>query len=691
MFNLIRRFPDIYRTFGWRDLSRRLVYEVDSRSGQLRRRTAAQSWSDVTPYQGSTGTFFFQKENHRDYPALVRKLNISTDTIVHNANTLLAGKLPYFSSLNYDLKFPPDWHYHPVTKQHFPKDKHWTHIPDLSPELGDIKMVWEMSRFSFVFTLMRAYYATGDAQYAGAFWQAVESWLEDNPPNQGANWKCGQEIALRSLAWYFGYFAFIETNESTKERKIKLLTALAAQAERIEENIRYALSQRNNHGVSEAVGLWTAGLILPEHPRAYVWQRKGKNLLEGLAREQIYPDGAYAQHSFNYQRLMLSLYLWAIRLGDVNQQPLSSQLQRAVFQSATLLYNVQDESTGQLPNYGSNDGALLFPLSENAYEDYRPIIQAIHYLNNQEAIYPQGVQDEMLWWFWGDKALKASSNPLARSNLNAESGGYFTLRGEESFAFTRVANYHHRPHQADNLHVDIWHKGVNIAFDPGTYSYNSPEPWRNGLVDTKVHNTVTVDVYNQMERGSRFLWYNWLKSKVVKKQEGAVQWLEVQHSAYNELSSPVQHRRALMQIADSYICIDHLQSDGTHDYQLTWNLWQHPDSFDETMALLEYKQPWDYRIQLLSNNTINSTDIISAKANETQAWRSTKYAVKEEAYSLVAKLHETTCWLITVFNHESAYFQDGECMVQLTQGRLILELSSESDTMITKLSWQARA
>lgn len=691
MLNLIQRFPDIYRTFGWRDLLRRVIYEVDNRSGQLRKRTTTQFWDDITSYQGSIGNFFFQAEKHQDYASAVRKLNISTDTIVQDAEKLVAGKLPYFSSLSYNLQFPPDWHYHPVTKKYFPKDKHWTKIPDLSPELGDIKMVWEMSRFSFVFTLIRAYYATGDAQYASAFWQAVESWLESNPPNQGAHWKCGQEIALRSFAWYFGYFAFAEAGESTKERKIKLFTALAAQAERIEQNIRYALSQRNNHGVSEAAGLWTAGLLLQEHPRAYIWQRKGRYLLEDLAREQIYPDGAYAQHSFNYQRLMLSLYLWAIRLGEVNQQPLSPKLQQAVFQSAELLYNLQDESTGQLPNYGSNDGALLFPLSENKYEDYRPIIQAIYYLNNQESVYPTGVYDEMLWWFWGDEALKVSHNKVKRSDVKAESSGYFTLRGKESFAFTRAANYRHRPHQADNLHVDIWHKGINIAFDPGTYSYNSPEPWRNSLVDTKVHNTVMVDEKNQMERGSRFLWYDWLKSKVVKKQEGEVTWLELQHSAYNKLPSPVQHRRALIHIADSYICIDHLKSDTKHNYQLTWNLWQHPDSFDTTTTLLHYKQPWNYHVQVLTNSNIVDTTIVNAKTKNTQAWRSTKYAVKEEAYSLVTKLHEASCWLITVFNHEHAYLQNKECVVQLSQGRLMFELSSESDTIITKLLWQAKA
>jgi hypothetical protein len=54
--------------------------------------------------------------------------------------------------------------------------------------------------------------------------------------------------------------------------------------------------------------------------------------------------------------------------------------------------------------------------------------------------------------------------------------------------------------------VDLWHKGVNLLVDAGTYAYNLPEPWQNRLSSTLVHNTVSVANQDQMLRDGKFLW-----------------------------------------------------------------------------------------------------------------------------------------------------------------------------------------
>ena len=43
---------------------------------------------------------------------------------------------------------------------------------------------------------------------------------------------------------------------------------------------------------------------------------------------------------------------------------------------------MQDENSGKVPNYGANDGALVFPLSTCGYLDYRPQLNAINYIIN---------------------------------------------------------------------------------------------------------------------------------------------------------------------------------------------------------------------------------------------------------------------------------------------------------------------
>ena len=123
------------------------------------------------------------------------------------------------------------------------------------------------------------------------------------------------------LAWCFGLYGFLDARTTTAERVAALAQMVAVSGRRIEAVLGYALSQRNNHGISEGVGLWTIGLLFPELRTAARWRDRGRQVLEDLGRALIYEDGSFAQHSVNYHRLMLHDYLWAIRLGDLHGRP----------------------------------------------------------------------------------------------------------------------------------------------------------------------------------------------------------------------------------------------------------------------------------------------------------------------------------------------------------------------------------
>src|SRR5205823_1624803 len=101
---------------------------------------------------------------------------------------------------------------------------------------------------------------------------------------------------------------------------------------RIQANLNYALSQRNNHGISEAVGLWTIGALFPEFARANEWSECGREILETQGLELIYEDGAFAQHSVNYQRVVLQDFLWVLRLAELHERPFSPRLEERIAQ-----------------------------------------------------------------------------------------------------------------------------------------------------------------------------------------------------------------------------------------------------------------------------------------------------------------------------------------------------------------------
>ena len=90
--------------------------------------------------------------------------------------------------------------------------------------------------------------------------------------------------------------------------------------------------------------------------------------------------------------------------------------------------------------------------------------------------------------------------------------GYHRIGAENSWALVRAGRYTRRPFQADQLHVDLWWHGLNLARDAGTYLYNGEPPWNNGLAGTAVHNTVMVDRRDQMRRAGRFLWLDWAQA-----------------------------------------------------------------------------------------------------------------------------------------------------------------------------------
>src|SRR5262249_366226 len=156
-------------------------------------------------------------------------------------------------------------------------------------------------------------------RFAEGFWQALEDWARNNPPMAGPLWICGQESALRIIAWSFATWAFLHSPSTTPERMELVLAMMAAHAWRTAQTVRYARSQRSNHLISEGVGLWTAGTLYPELAEAGGWQDLGAQLVLEAVRDQITEDGLYLQRSFNYQRMVLHLLLWMLRLAGIHK------------------------------------------------------------------------------------------------------------------------------------------------------------------------------------------------------------------------------------------------------------------------------------------------------------------------------------------------------------------------------------
>jgi len=419
--------------------------------------------------------------------------------------------------------------------------RHWSQSisPLVGPEKQDIKYIWEPARFSWAIKLAQAFHLTNEEKYAQFFWEKYAGFIKANPLNQGPNWESAQEVALRLIALIISINLIKDAKSSTIERKMVLFKSIADHADRIPPTISYAKAQNNNHLISEAVGLFTTGIFLPEHPHAGKWEQFGLKWFHRAVNSQISESGEYIQYSTNYHRMMLTLALWMKVLLQFSCQKMDSQSHSKLSHASNWLMGQLDPISGQVPNLGHNDGSLILHFCQTPYEDYRPILQAASRAFLDEPAFDPGPWDDLCVWLGVSVKEKRKKVPSFLINPSAPRIG-----NSDAWGSLRTARFTSRPAHADQLHVDLWYRGHNIALDAGTFLYNAPPPWDNGLAQTMVHNTVMINDKNQMYRAGRFLWLDWAQSKIVDQSDNQIC---AEQYGYQKLR--VVHRRTLKKIS----------------------------------------------------------------------------------------------------------------------------------------------
>lgn len=446
---------------------------------------------------------------------------------IAEAGEIIAGRFRLFSHRQVDAGIEPDWWRNALTGTSRGKPGHWSESGDDAG--ADIKGIWELSRFPWAFALARAHAWTGDVRFAAAFWRLWDGWLARNPPNEGPNWMCGQEATFRLMAVIFA----AEACGVPAPQETPLARFVVATGRRIAGNLGYALSQKNNHGVSECIGLITAALCVPAHGEAAGWLERGTASLRAQLAELVYADGSFAQHSLIYHRVLLHDLAWCAARLQAAGRPVPDWLRSAAERALDFLMGLVDPRSGGAPLFGSNDGANVLPLADAKFLDLRPTVQLAAAVFRGELPLPPGPWDEAAAWLVGSVArLRRVDWPVVPAVHHAAEGGYLTLANGSDRLFLRCpTRFRHRPSQADMLHVDIWQDGAEVACDGGTFSYNSAERFVR-LAEAAQHNVLTVDGVEPVRKFSRFLYLPWPRGSVsIRSGEGAA----ARHDAYARL------------------------------------------------------------------------------------------------------------------------------------------------------------
>lgn len=528
---------------GLRYVSFRLWFEVSKKLGLLKHKypvnPTPKQFISLADWKQLNQKFFFQSKETLSFPK-DRNSNLQEEAL-----KILDGTLKFFSAQEYHLGKDYDWLTNPDTGFKYSNTTHWLYINDYSKQAGDIKYVWEKSRFTYLNTIIRYDYHF-DTDQAEFVFSEIESWIKANLVNQGPNYKCSQETSLRVFNWLFALHYYKNSVALTEVRFQSIMHAIYWQAKHIHNNINFSrIAVRNNHAITETLGMYLIGLLMPYFPEAKLWKTKGKQYLEQEIAYQVYEDGTFLQFSSNYHRVVIQLLTWAIQLNKLNDTPFSNTFYQRAKASIHFLTTCMQAENGQLPNYGANDGALFFKFSNQPYRDYRPQLEALSLLLNLN--WPYETFEDKNWY--GIHNETTQQKPAIQQLTTFTKGGYYIIREPNAMSFIRCGNHKDRPSQADNLHLDIWVDGENILRDAGSYKYNTSEEDIRYFFGTASHNTVMLNGFDQMRKGSRFIWYNWSQAVAASLTETADAFeFDGTIKAFEYIEKGITHRRKVRKL-----------------------------------------------------------------------------------------------------------------------------------------------
>lgn len=609
MIQKIKKIANLISNMGMRYLFFRIFYTIKTKLGWQKKAFPIQpektEYITLASWRNNVPPFFFYG---KEIPNLAKQ---KEEALKETFEDIQKGIFTFFNKTKIKLGKDYNWLVNPSTGYRYNSNKHWSEIQDLSKEAGDIKYVWEKARFSFIYDIIRYDFHFEEDQSEFVF-KEIEDFIENNPINQGPNYKCSQEISLRVMNWTFALYYYKDSSNLTDSLFQKIMHAIYWQLHHVYHNIHFSrITVRNNHAITETLMLYLSAKLFPFMPNVKKWSNQGKKWFEQEIAYQIYEDGTFLQFSMNYHRVAVQLLTWGIQLAKLNNEKFSEVVYNRAQKSLDFLDACMDPISGQLPNYGSNDGALFFKLTSDDYRVYRSQLDDLRAILYGYTYY----HSKSAFWY-GIQPIQKTAKPIPEIS-SFDKSGYYIFQDNNVKTFIRCGAYKDRPFQSDNLHLDIWANGINYLRDSGSYKYNTSKEEVGYFNGCEGHNTVSISKTDQMVKGGRFIWYYWVKkAKAILQKETHTYNFEGTIHAFKQLGDNIQHTRKVQkqQGENNWKITDIIQNKGNNTMYQYWHI--HP----------EYKH--DVEIITTDENNQPITPLIEEK------WFSGYYGVKEKSIRL---------------------------------------------------------
>ena len=513
---------------------------------------------------------------------LAKRLPEAVKNTIRAADDVLAGRFNILGYRRLSFGAPINWHLDPLRGIQSPR-VHWSRISYLDPlVVGDHKVVWELNRHQHLVVLGRAYRLTHREAYAQEFVKHVNSWMDENPPKQGVNWASSLEIAYRLIAWLWALELFRYSPSLHAGLRLRMLKYLHVHATHLEQYLSTYFSP-NTHLTGEALGLWYAGMLLPEFRRAKRWKALGWSILVGQIDRQVLADGVYFEQATHYHRYTADIYLHAVLLAQANGHPAPQQLLARLNALVDHLANIS-RPDGSIPIVGDDDGGKVVALEERRCNDARSVfaVAAVVFRDPRYRYVAGGVTEELAW-LCGPEGVATydalDSSPPTSGSREFARGGIVVMR--DGWA----ANSHQAvidcgPHgspsgghsHADALSLELTAYGCPMIVDPGTYSYVDTAD-RDHFRGTSAHNTVTVDGASSSAPAGPFSWTTRADGRLETWwSSDEVDYFSGSHDGYGRLADPARHQRRILFVKRGFWVIwDTLLAAGHHELSVNFH------------------------------------------------------------------------------------------------------------------------
>ncbi len=532
---------------------------------------------------GPPGRFFFSEGELAKRVSLLREhLPCQAEEIVAEANEICRHRFRLLGYADLDYGSEIDWHRDAVNGLRSPLIP-WFKIDFLNfAQVGDHKVIWELSRHQHLITLAKAWLLTNEEVYVRELLAQWYSWKSANPYPIGANWASSLEVAFRSLSWIWLRSLLADCPLISTTFYNDLNSALALNGRHIERYLSTYFSP-NTHLLGEAVALFFIGTMCPQISSAERWKRTGWRIVQEEAQRQVRPDGVYFEQSLYYHVYALDFFLHARVLASRNGVEIPSAFDLVLKKMLAVIRALSQ--AGPPEGFGDDDGGRVFNPRRNRAEHMTdPLIIGAALFHDAELAASATLTEEAIWLL-GEEAL-SWSKVTAGAIMGPESqsfrdGGVFLMASSEPPQQVVIDAGPQGTGRSGHGHADAL--SVKLAFgsrpwlvDAGTFCYIGRGDERNTFRGTRAHNTLAVDGLDQSEADGPFAWNFipettaeiWIPGETFTLFAGS-------HSGYERLPEPVRHRRFVFHLHGSFWLVrDVAEGRGCHLLETSWHFAQ---------------------------------------------------------------------------------------------------------------------